>query len=104
MTRRDDIIREAGLEPWILPGRTYPNPLPDDVRPFYCYTRDGGHSLLVVVENEYRAGQKPERFAIPAPVKTVLRAGYHVKDRLLWSTLPYHSDSGLVVEEGEVEF
>ena len=104
MTRRDDIIRQADLGPWVLTGRSYPHPLPDDAAPFYCYTRDGGHSLLVVLENEYRAGEKPERFVIPAPVKTVLRAGYRVKDDLLWSTLPYERDSGLVVEEGDLEF
>ena len=104
MTRRDDIIREAGLEPWVLPGRTYPHPLPDNLIPFYCYTRDGGHSLLVVLENEYQAGKDPERFIIPAPVKTVLRAGYQCKDGLLWTTLPYEPESGLVVEEGDLEF
>jgi hypothetical protein len=104
MTRHDEIIRAAGLEHWVLPGREYPQPLPDAVVPFYCYTRDGGHSLLVVLENEYRAGQKPERFIIPAPVKTVLRAGYHLKEGLLWCTLPYEPDSGLVVEEGDLEF
>ncbi len=104
MTRPDDIIREAGLETWVLSGRSYPHPLPDDLRPFYCYTRDGGHSLLVVLENEFRAGQKPERFIIPAPVKTVIRAGYHLKDGLLWTTLPYKPDSGLVVDQGDLEF
>jgi hypothetical protein len=103
MTRRDDIIRAAGLEPWVLPGREYPHPLPDEVVPFYCYTRDGGHSLLVVLENEYQDGQDPERFIIPAPVRAVLRAGYHLTDGLLWCTLAYERDSGLVVEEGDRE-
>ncbi|NYT16880.1 MAG: hypothetical protein GKC06_02595, partial [Methanomicrobiales archaeon] len=61
-------------------------------------------SLLVVLENEYQAGKEPERFIIPAPVKTVLQAGYHLKDGLIWCILPYEQDSGLMVEEGDLEF
>jgi hypothetical protein len=30
----------------------------------------------VVLGNEHQAGQNPERFITPAPVKAVLRAGY----------------------------
>ena len=101
---RTDIIREAGLEKWVLPGRTYPHPLPDDLTPYYCYTRDGGHSILVVVENEYRQGDPPVRFIIPAPVKTVLKAGYHLRDGLVWAVLPYDSDDGLKVNDEDVEY
>ncbi len=101
---RDDIIREVGLEPWVLPGRTYPRPLPADLLPFYCYTRDGGHSLLVVVENEYRQGLSPMRFIVPAPVQLVLKAGYHLHDGLLWATLPYDRDEGLRVDDSDVEY
>ena len=101
---RNDIIRQAGLEQWILPGRTYPQPLPDDLLPYYCYTRDGGHSILVVLENEYRPGDSPIRFVIPAPVKTVLKAGYHLKDGFIWATLPYNNDDGLQAGEEDVEF
>lgn len=101
---RSDIIREAGLLPWVLPGRTYPQPLPEDLEPFYCYTRDGGHSILVVLENEYKRGVPPIRFIIPAPVRMVLKAGYHVQDGLVWAVLPYDRENGLQPEDEDVEY
>jgi hypothetical protein len=101
---RTDIIREAGLEPFVLPGRKYPTPLPDELQPFYCYTRDGGHSILVVLENEYRQGASPIRFIIPAPVKMVLKAGYRLQDDRVWAVLPYDRESGLQVGAEEAEY
>ena len=101
---RTDIIREAGLEPWVLPGRTYPHSLPDDLAPYYCYTRDGGHSILVVVENEYRPGDSPVRFIIPAPVKMVMKSRYHLKDGFVWAVLPYNRDDGIRVDNDDVEY
>lgn len=101
---RTEIIREVGLEHWVLPDRTYPSPLPDDLLPYYCYTRDGGHSLLVVIENEYRKGESPVRFIIPAPVKMVLKAGYRLHNGLVWATLPYDRDDGLRVDFTDVEY
>jgi len=101
---RTEIIREAGLEPFVLTGRKYPHPLPDDLTPFYCYTRDGGHSILVVLENEYRRADSPVRFIIPAPVKTVLKAGYLVHDGLVWTVLPNDLNSGLQVEDEDGEY
>jgi hypothetical protein len=101
---RADIIREAGLEPWILPGRTYPHPIPKDLEPYYCYTRDGGHSILIVLENEYIQGSSPLRFIIPAPVKVVLKAGYRIRDGLVWAVLPYDREEGLQVASEDVEY
>jgi len=104
MPDSEHLIRAAGLEGWVLAGRQYPHPLPDGLRTFYCYTRDGGHSLIVVLENEYRYGEPPERFVVPAPVKMVIRAGYLQKDGYLWSKLPYAKDIGLQVREEDIEF
>lgn len=98
------IIRAAGLEGWVIPGRDYPGVLPEGVRKFHCYTRDGGHSLLVVLENEYRHGEPPERFVVAAPVKMVLREGYRSENGYLWARLPYIEGTGLVVREEDVEF
>jgi len=101
---RTEIIRRAGLEAWILPGRTYPHPLPGELDPYYCYTRDGGHSILVVIETEYQEGEDPVRFIIPAPVRTVLRAGFRVQDGFVWTGIPYDSENGISVEEEDVEY
>lgn len=104
MPELSQMIRAAGLENWVLPGRQYPHPLPNGVRPFYCYTCDGGHSLLVVLEKEFRHGESPERFLVPAPVKMVLASGFRVQDGYLWSDLPYAKDIGLQVRDEDVEF
>ncbi|MCU0631850.1 MAG: hypothetical protein MUC66_02605 [Methanolinea sp.] len=98
------LIKAAGLEGWVLPGRQYPRPLPEGLRDFYCYTRDGGHSLLVVLENEYRHGEPLERFLVPAPARMVLTHGYRIKDGYLWSDLPYAKDIGLKVKDEDIEF
>ena len=86
------------------PEGRIPSLLPDDLSPYYCYTRDGGHSILVVVENEYRQGDPPVRFIIPAPVKMVLKAGYHLKDGFVWAVLPYDRDDGIRVDDKDVEY
>jgi len=102
---RDEIIRHAGLERWVLPGRSYPEPLPDELAPYYCYTRDGGHSILVVIESEYKPGDDPKAYIVAAPVKTVLKYGYEVRDGLVWAQIPYDSDDGLAVDvDNEVEY
>ncbi|MFA5003280.1 MAG: hypothetical protein WC502_09940 [Methanolinea sp.] len=100
----EHLIRSAGLEGWILHGRQYPHPLPEGVRNYYCYTRDGGHSLLVVLEKEYRHGESSGRFVVPAPVKMVLRTGCREKDGYLWSVLPYTEGIGLQVSDEDLEF
>lgn len=42
-----DPVHETGIERWVIPGRSYPSSLPDELLGFYCYTRDGGHSIIV---------------------------------------------------------
>jgi len=98
------IIDAAGLANWVLPERKYPGVLPEGVRDYYFYTRDGGHSLLVVLENEYCHGAPPERFVVPAPVKMVLREGYRLQDGYLWARLPYTRDVGLEVRAEDIEY
>ena len=99
-----DPVHEAGLEGFVLPGRNYHSPLPAELLPFYCYTKNGGHSVIVILENEVRPGQDPVRFAVPAPVKSVLRAGWHMHDGWPWCTLPYNPEIGLKDAEQDAEF
>ena len=74
-------------------------------RPFIAIPGMAGiPSLLSFLENEYRPGDSPIRFVIPAPVKTVLKAGYHLKDGFIWSSIPYDKDDGLQAGEEDVEF
>ncbi|WP_028479071.1 hypothetical protein [Nocardia sp. CNY236] len=55
--------------PYTLPGRRYPRPLSPELEPWYLYTADGGHSILVVLDG---LGDGDE---VAAPVKAVLRQG-----------------------------
>ncbi|MFA7124978.1 MAG: hypothetical protein WC129_03030 [Sphaerochaetaceae bacterium] len=99
-----DLIRRAKLERYVVPGRRYPRPLPSELEAAYVYTRDGGHSILIVLENEYIEGTPAEGYLVPAPVRAVLRAGYRVRDGLVWCTLPYSSEVGLLTEDGDDEY
>ncbi len=98
------LIRRAGLERYVVPGRQYPKPLPPELEAAYCYTVDGGHSVIVVLENEYVEGTPVEGGLVPAPVKSVLRAGYTVRDGLVWCRLPYSSEVGLLTPPEDDEY
>jgi len=98
------LVRRAGLERYTVSGRQYPQALPPELEGAYCYTVDGGHSIIVVLENEYRPGTPVEEWLVAAPVRSVLRAGYSVRDGLVWCRLPYSSEFGLLTPEGEDEY
>lgn len=78
MTASPALLRLAGLERFTIPGKRYPTKLPPALEANYCYTVDGGHSILVVLANEYRAGKPVADYLTPAAVRTVLRRGYTV--------------------------
>jgi hypothetical protein len=98
------LICRAGLERYIVPGRRYHSALPPELEAAYCYTVDGGHSVIVVLENEYVEGSPVEGWLVPAPVRAVLRAGYQVRDGLVWCRLPYSSEVGLLTESEDDEY
>jgi hypothetical protein len=58
----------------------------------------------VVLENEYRPGTRVEDWLVPAPVRAVLRAGYQVRDGLVWCQLPYSSEVGVLTESEDDEY
>ncbi|MCU4750230.1 hypothetical protein [Streptomyces sp. G-5] len=90
------VIREA-LGPCLKAGVSYHSKLPADLAPWYCYTVDGGHAILVRVP---AAGRQ----FVPAPVKTVLRAGWTLQDGCLVADLPYDDAIGLEVPDGDDEY
>lgn len=96
-------IIQRVLGRYLEPSKSYPTPLPDALRQWYCYTRDGGHSILVAVESLYSSGSDPSTFLVPAPVKTVLR-GYEQRDGYIVADLPYNARIGLVVPPEDEEF
>jgi hypothetical protein len=100
----EELIRKAGLSRYVVRGMSYPSSLPPELEEAYCYTTDGGHSIIVVLENEFRDGQRLEDNLVPAPVKTVLRRGYKTKNGYVWCNIPYSKELGLLTEENDDEF
>lgn len=98
------IIKKAGLSAFVVRGKRYHSPLPFELEESYCYTADGGHSIIVALENEYREGEPIENVLVPAPVKTIIRHGYKVKDGYVWSNIPYSKETGLITEAGDDEY
>ncbi len=98
------LIQKAGLENMIVRGKKYHSPLPFELEDAYCYTKDGGHSIIVVIESEYKEGESVEKFLVPAPVKTIIRHDYKVKEGYVWSNIPYSKEIGLITENGDDEF
>lgn len=98
-------IIEQSLKASLVRGTVYHSPLPAPLAAWYCYTVDGGHSVLVAVAEFYRTGANPSSFLVPAPVKTVLahpwreEEGYVVVDGL-----QYDGEVGLRTPPGDDEF
>jgi len=87
-----------------VPGRRYPRPLPVDLAPWYTYTVDGGHSILVLLDNDLVDTGDPLDRLVPAPVRAVLRAGYRLEGGYVVTDLPYDVTLGLIADEGDDEF
>lgn len=93
---------------YVVAGRTYPRPLPPELAPWHCYTADGGHSLVVLLAAHAGDYDKPGadigQHTVPAPVKSVLRAGWTVRaDGFLVTDLPYDERIGLVTDPDDDE-
>jgi hypothetical protein len=85
-------------------GKKYHSELPDVLSPWYCYTIDGGHSILTLIEEHFSEAD-PELFdrLIPCPVKAALRKysmfkGYPVVP------IKYNSMMGLQPESEDYEY
>lgn len=91
------------LADFVVPGKSYPTPLPGDIAPWYCYTRDGGHSIVVILVGNYRDKGDLLDVLVPAPVKSVFRAGYELRRGYVVTDLPYDPNLGLQTPEEEDE-
>lgn len=98
-------IVQRVLRGYLVAGASYPAPLPAELALWYCYTRDGGHSIVVVLTSQVQPGEDVEGSLVPAPVKAVLRVGYEARsDGYVWCDLPYDPDLGLVTDPGDDEY
>jgi hypothetical protein len=71
--QNSDLIAKMGLAGMVVPGRKYHSPLPEELERFYCYLKDGGHSVVITLPSN---SGPIEDYGVPAPVKAVLRKGY----------------------------
>ncbi|SRR6266568_5895454 len=88
---------------YLVPFKSYHQPLPAELQPWYCYTVDGGHSIACAIKSLYKANAHPDSFLVPVPVKSVLR-GYQQQDGFILVDLPYDRNVGLVTPLGDDEF
>ncbi|WP_433635598.1 hypothetical protein [Nocardia sp. CA-120079] len=82
---------------YAIPGRRYPATLPPELEPWYLYTGDGGHSILITLGGE---GEE-----VAAPVKAVLRTGWTITTKgYVRCDLPYDPNLGLVTDPDDDEY
>jgi len=99
-----DNVRKAELNDYVIHGKKYHEPLPYELAPFYCYTIDGGHSIIAVNDTDYVNGEDPWGYTIPTPVKTLLNAGWTMIDGMPHCTLPYDKKRGLIFDSADSEY
>ncbi len=91
--------------PYLVYGKQYPVPLPKELSPWYCYTIDGGHSILSLIEGQFDENNPAswENDLCPCPVKAVMR-NYRIINGFPVAPLRYDSEVGLRTEAGDDEF
>lgn len=91
----------------LVRGKSYHSTLPGDIKDWYCYTIDGGHSILVIAKEHadqaFSGETPPYMYSVPAPVKLVLRLGYEILNGYVITDAKY-SDCGLIFEDDDDEF
>jgi hypothetical protein len=97
-----EIIHQI-LDAYLVAGKTYPRPLPKELQEWYCYTVDGGHSIVCAIKRLYQPNATPDTFLVPVPVKSVLR-GYTEQDGYILVDLPYDSQIGLMTPGEDDEY
>ena len=85
----------------VLPGKAYPRPLPADLAPWHVYIEAIGHSIAVAVDDLCKPDGDPWEYMAVAPVRTVLREGWIMRNGLVLVRVPYDTIFGTVVEYPE---
>lgn len=100
-------IRDAAVEGIEVFGERYHSPLPKDLRDWYCYMPDGGHSILAALGQhvtEDMGSKALGELLIALPVKTVLR-DYHLQAGVpVVGGVEYDSTVGARVPNGDTEY
>lgn len=99
------IERHFAGTPYLVLGKQYPVTLPNELSPWYCYTVDGGHSILSLIEAQFDESDPAswENDLCPCPVKAVMR-NYRILNGYPVAPLKYDSTFGLRTEPEDDEF
>ncbi|MGW0033049.1 hypothetical protein ACWDXD_24935 [Streptomyces sp. NPDC003314] len=111
VTSPQTIVRRT-MEEAMLQDRPYPGELPAELAPWYCYTKDGGHCLVVALdptEEGYRVSAggpaRIEQALLPVPVKAVLRAGWRIGENgYVYTAVRYDPALGVLTAPEDDEF
>lgn len=87
-------IIERNLSGMLDKSKAYHSALSPTLQDWYCYTLDGGHSILCVLAKDYKSDADLSDYLLPVPVRSVLR-GFEIKDEYVVVDLPYSSETGL---------
>lgn len=82
----------------------YHSSLPPELAKWYCYTIDGGHSILAILKAHYKDDMVFTDYLLPCPVKAVLSTNYEIKNGYVVVDLPYSTEVGLMTEPKYDEF
>jgi hypothetical protein len=91
---------------FLVHGKSYHSELPAIVKDYYCYTSDGGHSILCLLEKIIRydvPASELWRQLCPVPVKAVLRK-YRIQGGFVVVDVPYSEEIGLQANPEDDEF
>lgn len=105
MMNKQQIIEEH-LGGYLVRGKSYHSPLSPTLAGWYCYTSDGGHSLLCLLQKdaaEAIASGNPMVSMLPVPVKSVVR-DYELNGEFIVVDLPYSPVTGLNINDEDEEF
>ena len=87
----------------VTPWMHYHSPLPSELEAWYCYTEDGGHSIICGLTHCFEPGTDPGRWLAPVPVKTVLRE-HEIRNGFVFSDVRYEKEMGVIPPEGDYEY
>jgi len=104
-TNKAQIIEDffAGT-PYLVRGKQYPEPLPNELAEWYCYVSDTGHAVLALIDGHYTTDAPDWQELCPVPVKTALRDYRMNGDFVAVGSVEYNDEIGLRVPEGDEEF
>lgn len=87
-------------------NKHYHSTLASELAQWYCYPRDGGHSIMCILKKDFSNTKTKERLIrhmVPVPVKSVLKR-YEVRNSVVIVDLPYSQLVGVIIPAEDYEW